>query len=128
MSRLVEARELRPRDLYEMPNGSVYTVAGVVEATGERQARLWCVHTPDEIVFDPPLVLLPPEQQVRIIQGYETRDHHHHDGYVEAVFAREMDRRHQAAMLQGEGKRQQMAAEQRQRERELRPWWKKVWG
>jgi len=128
MSRLVEARELRPRELYETPNGSVYTIAGVVEATGERQARLWCAHAPDEIVFDPPMVLLAPEQQVSIIQGYETRDHHHHAGYVEAVFAREMDRRHQAAMLQGEGKRQQTAAEERQRERESRPWWKKVMG
>ncbi len=128
MSKLVEARTLRPRDLFAMANGSIYTTAGHVAATGTPQARLWCTHPPDVVTFEPPLVEFPPEQLVRLLEGKETREHYHHEGYVEAAFAREMDRRHQAAMGPAHERRQRAADEQHRHTRALRPWWKKLLG
>ena len=124
MSKLVEARDLRPRDLFALPNGTVYVTVGHVTAPGVPQARLWCTHPPDAVTFETPLVEFPPEQQVRLLEGNETREHYHHEGYVEAVFAREMDRRHQAAMRPTHERNQGEVDETRGR----RPWWKKVFG
>ncbi len=126
MSKLVEARELRPRDLFEMPNGSVYAIAAHAEQGATPRARLWCAHPPDAIAFDPPLVDLPPGRQVRLLTGNETRDHYRHDGYVESVFNAEMDRRHGAAMQVYDERRRLEVDEERQRTHARRPWWKNV--
>ncbi len=126
MSRIVEARELRQRDMFEMPNGSVYVTSGRGEAVDVLQARLWCAHPPDPITFDPPRIDLPPGQQVRLLSGDEAEEHYGHDGYVEAVFRREMDRRHQAIMQSLGEQKQREQAEQRERERGRRPWWQKL--
>ena len=128
MSKLVEARELRPRDLFELPNGSVYAMAMHANQSEMPRARLWCAHPPEPIAFDPPLVDLLPTQQVRLLTGNETRDHFRHGGYVQSVFATEMDRRHQAAMLVHDEQRRREAAEEHQRARAHRPWWKKLFG
>ena len=126
MSRIVEARELRDRDMFEMPNGSVYVAAGPGEHEGARQARLWCAHPPDAVTFDPPRIDLPPGQQVHLLSGNETRVHYRHDGYVDGAFGREMDRRHGANMHVVYEQRQREAAAQRQRAQAGRPWWKKL--
>ena len=126
MSRIVEAKELRDRDMFEMPNGSVYAASDRVDHEGPQQARLWCAHPPDPMTFDPARIDLPPGQQVRLLSGNETRVHYRHDGYVESVFEREMDRRHRANMQVVGEQRQREAAEQRQREHAGRPWWKKL--
>ncbi len=128
MSKLVEAKDVGLRDLFALPNGSVYVTVGHEKATGTPQARLWCTHPPDAMTFEPPLVDFPAEQQVRLLEGKETREHYHHDGYVEAAFAREMDRRHQAAMGPAHERRQRAADEQHRHTRGLRPWWKKLLG
>ena len=126
MSTLVEVKDVRQGDMFEMPGGSVYAAAGFVHAAGAAQARLWCAHPPDPMTFDPPLIELPPEQTVRLLSGAEAGEHYRHDGYVESVFRQEMDRRHQAMMLSLEEKWKREAAEQRQREHARRPWGKKV--
>jgi hypothetical protein len=127
MSKLIEVRDLHLGDLFETQNGSVYTITARVESTGAWQARLWCAHPPDDSTFEPPLVLFPPEQQVGLLEANETREHYRHPGYTQAVFAVEMDRRHQAAMNAGAEKRQQTAAAQAADQHERRPWWKKLW-
>lgn len=122
MSRTVEAKELHHHDMFEMPNGSLYTVG---DEAGH-QARLCCAHPPDPITFDPPFIDLPPAQQVRLLSGREAEAHAQHAGYVEAVFRGEMDRRHVGNMQAVGEKRQREAAAQHQREHASRPWWKKL--
>ncbi len=126
MSKIVEARELHQRDMFAMPNGSVYVVSGRVGAEGAVQARLWCAHPPDPVTFDPPQIDLPPGQPIRRLSGNETRVHYRHAGYVDDVFAREMDRRHRANMQLVDARRQREHAEQRQRAQARRPWWSKL--
>ena len=126
MSKLVEAKELRPQDLFETPNGSVYATVAHAEQEGMVRARLWCAHPPDPVAFDPPLVDLPPGQQVHRVSGYETRDHFRHDGFVQAVFATEMERRHLAAMQVYDERKRQEAAQEPGRTHARRPWWKKI--
>ena len=124
MSRMVEAKELRDRDMFELPNGSVYAASHRGESDDVRQARLWCAHPPDPITFDPPRIDLSPGQNVRLLSGNETRVHYRHDGYVDAVFGHEMDRRHRTNMHVVYAQRE--AAAQQQRAQASRPWWKKL--
>lgn len=128
MSKIVEAKELRQRDLFEMPNGSVYLIAGRGDAAGGQHARLWCAHPPDPITFAPPRIDFPPGQEVQLLSGHEMRVHYGHAGYVETVFAQEMDRRYAANMQVVHERGQREAAEQRQRARADRPWWRKLFG
>ena len=128
MSKLVEAKDLRPGDLFETPNGSVYVTAGHAPASSAPQARLWCTHPPDVVTSEPPLVDFSPEQQVGLLEGNETREHYHHEGHVQSAFAHEMDRRNQAAMKPATERWQRKAEDQHQRDRDQRPWWKKVLG
>lgn len=123
MSRIVEATELRDRDIFEMPNGSVYAATGSVGAEGVPRARLWCAHAPEPTTFDPPPIDLAPGQQVRLLDGHESDGHFRHDGYVELVFHAEMDRRHQAMMRSVYEQRQRADAAQRRDDRARRPWW-----
>jgi hypothetical protein len=53
MSRLIEATELRHRDIFELPNGSVYLVEAQADTTRPLQARLWCAHPPDPAMAHP---------------------------------------------------------------------------
>jgi hypothetical protein len=128
MSSFVDVETLRPRDLVELQNGSI-CVTSVPAADGKQpRVRLWCAHAPDAITFEPPLIELPAGQQVRLLRGDDAKEHYLHEGFVEAVFRREMDRRHAVLMQGHEEKRQREAAEQRQRQRLQRPWWKKLLG
>ena len=128
MSRMVEVRELRHQDKFEMPNGSVFAVGGHKNDAHPHQARLWCAHPPDAITPDPPSVDLTPEQMVRLLSGGEADEHYAHDGYVETVFRRNMDQRHHAKM-QSLGDIQKLErTEQQQQDRANRPWWKKLFG
>lgn len=128
MSKLVEAREVRPRDLFSLPNGSVYAMLAHARTTGAPQGRLWCAHPPDVVTFEPLLVDFLPEQQVHLLEGREMREHYHHEGFVQTAFTHEMDRRHQTAMKPATERWQRNLDEQRQHDRGLRPWWKKVFG
>lgn len=127
MSKPIAVEDLHPRDMFEMPHGSVYMAVGGREAEdGPLRMRLWCAHDPDPITFEPPLIVVPAGQKVGLLSRDEADGHYRHPGYVEHVFVREMDRRHAATLQVLEAKRQQEAVEQRQRDRATRPWWKKL--
>ena len=128
MSKIIRAGDLRRGDMFEMATGSVYETSGQAATAGLPQARLWCAHPPDLLTFEPALIDLTPEQEVRLLNGAETEGHTRHDGFVENLFRTEMDRRNQA-MMQTVYERQSLEQqEQRARDRARRPWWKKVFG
>ena len=128
MSTLVGATELRHADIFETQNGSAYMVASPVEPNGVPRARLWCAHPPDATVFDPPLIDLSTEQEVRFLKADEAEVHYTHEGYVEHVFRGEMDRRHNAKMQAVYEQANRDDAARREQLRVSRPWWKKVFG
>lgn len=128
MSKLVEAKDLRERDVFEMTNGSVYVSVAVKQDVDSRHMRLWCVHPPEPVTFEPPLVALPVGETVRLLTGDESYAHHQHPGYVEALFRTEMDRRHHGLMSIAVEKMNRANAEQLKHDRAARPWWKKVFG
>lgn len=127
MSRTIETTALRNRDLFAMPNGSIYVAEQEADASSPLRARLWCAHPPDQITFDPPLIELSPGQAVQLlVDRHETGIHIHHPGYVKHAFVAEMNQRHQDQMrgVYANMRREQAVAQQR--ERALRPWWKKL--
>lgn len=126
MSRIVEASTLHHRDLFALPNGSIYETRGQGTTAGVLQARLWCAHPPDPITFSPPQIDLSAGQTVQLLSRDETRDHIRHEGYVRAVFEHEMERRFQEQMQRVDARTQRAQAETQQRARALRPWWKKL--
>lgn len=125
MDTLIAAKELDPEDLFTLPNGSVYTVVGSAGEGGTPRARLWCAHGADPITFQPALIDLPPDQQVRLLDGKESETHRGHDGYVATGFVREMDRRH-AVNMRAVGERRRAIVEAHKLARTARPWWKKL--
>jgi hypothetical protein len=124
MSRIVEAAALSYRDLFALPNGSVYETRSTT--AGALQARLWCAHPPDPITFSPPQIDLTPGQMVQLLSRDETRSHIRHEGYVRAVFEQEMERRFSEQMQLVDARTQRAHAATQERERALRPWWKKL--
>lgn len=129
MGRMVETRELRTQDLFEMPHGSVYVVSDVPGQNGASpQARLLCAHPPDPITFEPRLIDVPLGEQVRLLSANDVQAHRTHEGNVEHVFRREMDRRHYAMMQVVGAKWQQEQAAEAQHARARRPWWRKLFG
>ncbi len=128
MSKMIQASELRRGDMFELANGSVYEASGQANNGNLLQARLWCAHPPDLVTFEPALIELMPEQDVRLLTGAETEGHIRHEGFVAELFRTEMDRRNQE-MMQTVYERQNLEQqEQRARERAARPWWKKLRG
>lgn len=125
MSKVVASTELGPGVRFEMPNGSVYVTSGG-KPTGVLQARLWCAHPPDEITFDPPLIDIAAGQEIRILSGKESELHARHEGYVEAVFRNEMERRNDVMLRSAQERGAVVAAEQRQRDQARLPWWRKL--
>jgi len=125
MSKMVASTELRPGVMFEMPNGSVYVTSGD-EPTGTLQARLWCAHPPDAVTFDPPRIDIPAEQELLLLSGKEAEQHARHDGYVEAVFRNEMERRNEVMLRSAHERGTVAAAEQRQRDQARLPWWRKL--
>ena len=123
MSRIVETKELRHQDLFELPHGSVYEVDRHGTAGA---ARLWCAHPPDVPIADPPRIDLPPTPTVRLLSRHEQASHTQHPGYVRQVFEHEMDRRHNERMQVVNEQRARAAAETRQHAQARRPWWRKV--
>ena len=129
MSRIVEVKELRRGDMFELPNGSVYEAEGSGDQHGAQQrARLWCAHPPDAITFEPPPAEFPPDQQVQLLSGEDMKEHSRHEGYVKKMFHDEMDRRNDAMMQSVHRRGQQAADEQRRRDHAGRSWWKKLFG
>jgi len=128
MSKMVEVKDLRPGDVFAVPDGSVYEAEGAPDQQGQQQARLWCAHPPDALTFDPPPTAFPPNQQVQLLHGEAVKEHAFHDGYVKRVFQQEMERRHTAMMQAVHTRGQQAAAEQRRLDGAARPWWKKLFG
>ena len=126
MSRMIETTELRHRDMFEMPNGSVYVTEGQGSADSPLQARLWCAHPPDLNTAQPPLIDLPPGQVRLLVDQHETGVHARHEGYVKQVFVGEMNRRHQDQMRGVYAKMSRDAETTRQEEYNRRPWWKKL--
>jgi hypothetical protein len=116
MSKLIDTTELRHRDIFEMPNGSVYMVEDQTDATQPLQARLWCAHPPDTATAHPPL----------LIDRHETGVHVNHDGYVKQVFVAEMNRRHQHQMSKVYATMQRTAEADRKQAYNRKPWWKKL--
>ena len=128
MSKIIQAGDLRRGDMFEMANGSVYQTSGLADTAGPRQARLWCAHPPELLTFEPPLIELPPEQEVQLLTGPETEGHTQHDGFVENLFRNEMDRRNQEMMHTVYERQHLEQQEQHAGDRARRPWWKKVLG
>ena len=124
MSRLVETKALRPGEMFALPNGSVYVAAGQSDPERMPQGRLWCAHRPDALSFEPPVVDFATTQQVQLLEGDDVDAHRGHEGYVEALFRQEMDRRHAANMHAFGDRERRVAAEDRQRAQATRPWWK----
>lgn len=126
MSTTIKVRALQDRDMFELPNGSVYEMAQR-GADGEPvQAVLWCAHPPDPPTEKPALTEFHPEQSVSVLSYAESRLHVSHPGYVRAVAEHEMNRRHQERMskVYENIKREDAAARQRKSAR--RPWWRNV--
>jgi hypothetical protein len=107
MSSMIDIKDLKDREMFVLPNGSVYIMQRRTANTGKHQAHVVCSHPPDALTSEQPLIDFPPEQQVRRLSAIDAREHYAHEGYVSGVFAREMEHRHQVA---------------------LRPWWKKLLG
>lgn len=126
MSRLIETTELRHRDVFEMPNGSVYMAEEQTDTTHRLQARLWCAHPPDPATAHPPLIDLPAGPVRLLIDRHETGSHVHHDGYVKQVFVAEMNRRHQAQMSRVYTTMKRTAEVARKQAHDRKPWWKKL--
>ncbi len=125
MSKMVASTELRPGVMFEMPNGSVYVTSGD-EPTGTLQARLWCAHPPDAVTFDPPQITIVAGQDVCLLSAKEAEQHARHEGYVEAVFRNEMERRNEVMLRSAHERGNVAAAEQRQHDRNRLPWWRKL--
>jgi hypothetical protein len=126
MSTVIKVTALQQRDLFELPNGSVYETARRGTADDPVQAHLWCAHPPDASTFAPPLIDLQPEHEVSLLSTSESRLHVSHAGYVRKAFEQEMDRHHQESMSVVYEKMNREDAALRQREHEGRPWWKKL--
>jgi hypothetical protein len=122
----IEAQALRHDDLFALPHGSVYQTVRRGPPAGPVQAKLWCAHPPDAVTFTPPLIDISSAQPVQLLGRGDTRGHTGHAGYVRAVFAQEMDRRHQERMTAVVETSRRAAAEARQRARAGWPWWKKL--
>jgi hypothetical protein len=126
MSKMIETAELRHRDLFEMPNGSVYVTEGHGSAESPFKARLWCAHPPDLNTAHPLLIDLPLESVRLLTSQHESGVHTRHEGYVKQVFVAEMNRRHGDQMRGVYAKMSHEAEETRRQERSRRPWWKKL--
>lgn len=126
MGTVIKATALQQRDVFELPNGSVYETARRGTADDPVQAHLWCAHPPETRTGAPPLIDLPPELEVSLLNRSEARLHVGHAGYVRTVFEQEMDRRHNEQMSVVYEKMNREDAAIRQREHERRPWWKKL--
>lgn len=126
MSRMIETAELRHRDIFEMPNGSVYMAEEQAGKTGPLQARLWCAHPPDPSTSHPPLIDLPPGPVRLLTDRHETGIHVRHEGYVKQVFVAEMNRRHQDQMSGVYANMKRTAETERQQAHDRKPWWKKL--
>jgi len=126
MSRQIEATELRHRDIFEMPNGSVYMVEAQADPTGPLQARLWCAHPPDSSTAHPPLIDLPDGPVRLLVDRHDTGLHVRHDGYVKQVFVAEMNRRHQDQMTGVYATMKRTAEADRKQANDRKPWWKKL--
>lgn len=126
MSSMIETTALRHRDMFEMPNGSVYVTEADGDDPGSLKARLWCAHPPDPITFDPPLIDLPPGPVRLLLNRHETGVHVRHDGYVQQAHVTEMDRRHAGQMRDVYAEMHRKAAEARQQAYDRRSWWKKL--
>ncbi|HEX6292484.1 MAG TPA: hypothetical protein VFZ66_25080 [Herpetosiphonaceae bacterium] len=126
MSRLIDTTELRHRDIFALPTGSVYRVEVQADTTGPLQARLWCAHPPDPATAHPPLIDLPPGPVRLLIDRHETGIHVRHDGYVKQVFVTEMNRRHQDQMRRVYATMQRTAEADRKQADDRKPWWRKL--
>jgi hypothetical protein len=126
MSTIIKVTALQQRDLFELPNGSVYETARRGTDDDSVQARLWCAHSPEPSTFAPPLINLSPEQEVCLLNSNESRLHIAHAGFVRKVFEQEMDRHHQELMSVVYEKMNREDAATRLQEHARRPWWKKL--
>ena len=125
MSTQVKVQTLRPRDVVELPSGSLYDVARSSTADTPARVQLWCAHPTDPTMVEPARVDMPHDQMVGLLSQAETRLHVGHAGYTRTVFAQAMDRQHQERMqaVYAARTRAQAAAQQHQPAR--RPWWQR---
>ena len=78
------------------------------------------------VTFDPPRIDIAAGQEVRLLSGKEAEGHARHEGYVEAAFRSEMERRNEGMMRSAHERGAVAAHEQRQRDRARLPWWRKL--
>lgn len=126
MSTMIKVTALQQRDLFELPDGSVYETDRRGTDDDPVQARLWCAHPPDTATGAPPLVAFASEQAVGLLSHAESRLHVGHVGYVRTVFEHEMERHHHELMSVVYEKMNREDATTRQGEQARRPWWQKL--
>jgi hypothetical protein len=126
MSRLVETKDLRPGEMFALPNGSVYVAVGQSGPEDMPQGRLWCAHRPEPLSFEASVVDFATTPTVQLLEGDEVDAHRGHEGYVETLFRREMDRRHAENMHAFGERARRVAAEERRHAKAIRPWWKQL--
>ena len=126
MSTTIKVQALQQRDLFELPNGSVYETARRGSANEPVQAQLWCAHPPDPATGTPVLMMFPPEQAVVMLSHSESRLHVRHAGYVRTVFEQTMDTHHQEQMNRVYDTINREDAVTRQQALTRRSWWQKI--
>jgi|GEM_PF-6839336 len=126
MSTIIKVKALQQRDLFELPNGSVFETGRRGTDTDPILAQLWCAHTPDAPTGTPLLMEFPPEQDVSLLSYAEARPHVHHAGYVRTVFEQTMETNHQRQMNRVYEKINREDAAERLHAHAHRPWWQKV--
>ncbi len=126
MSTIIKVKSLQQRDLFELPNGSVFETGRRGTDADPVLAQLWCAHPPDAPTGAPVLMEFPPEQDVCLLSHGESRLHVRHPGYVRTVFEQTMATHHQDQMNRVYEKINREDAVQRGHANAKRPWWQKL--
>ena len=126
MSTIIKVQALQQRDLFELPNGSVFETGRRGSDADPVLAHLWCAHPPDAPTGAPVLLAFSAEQDVCLLSHAESRLHVRHSGYVRTVFEQTMETQHQEQMSRVYETINRDDAVQRERAHAQRPWWQKL--
>jgi hypothetical protein len=126
MSTSIKVTALQQRDLFELPNGSVYETARRGAKDEPVQAQLWCAHEPDAPTGAPKPMTFPLEQTVALLSHAESRLHVRHPGYARTVFEQTMEAHHQQQMNRVYETINREDVALRQQTHAGRSWWRKL--
>ncbi len=124
MSTIIKVQALQQRDLFELPNGSVFETGRRGTDADPVLAHLWCAHPPDAPTGAPVLMEFAAEQDVGLLSQGESQVHVRHPGYVRTVFEQTMATHHQDQMNRVYENINREDAATRHHAR--RPWWQRL--